>query len=400
MAGYCARCLQFEHLGHRDPDNHQWYCEKCWQQFCGKRRLCCRCRSAKSQGSVDMADQRWYCHDCWIDRQSAPSVQCSPTARQPRPSIATAPSSAPPPGAPPSGWPAGMVPLPWHGPVPFMPPAPWPMMMPTPPGYPSEGPRASRSRSPRGVGLPDARKYTCRFIIGIENDDEFRVVKRIIGSGGAKMKEIVSKSGGDAKLRLRGQGSGYVERDTKSESHEPLQLCISCPRAEGYKIAAACAEELLQRVYRDFGRWCADRGIPDKTPRIRMTERHHDHGDDRAASPWRDDRLKRRRGKRQKGSWAPARDRERQDLEKDEKEKSDGGGSTACVDRGEPPPDAPSAEEIEKCIVGRNEARRRGDFQEADRIRNSLRDRGIVLSDEKGGHGSATAVTSWRYWHA
>ena len=51
-----------------------------------------------------------------------------------RPSIATAPSSAPPPGAPPSGWPAGMVPLPWHGPVPFMPPAPWPMMMPTPPG--------------------------------------------------------------------------------------------------------------------------------------------------------------------------------------------------------------------------------------------------------------------------
>merc|ERR1712137_1536331 len=51
-----------------------------------------------------------------------------------------------------------------------------------------------------------------------------------------------------------------------------------------------------------------------------------------------------------------------------------------------PPPDAPSVEEIKRQIALRNDARRSGDFREADRIRDELRDRKVVLSDEKGAH--------------
>merc|ERR1740121_2809107 len=69
------------------------------------------------------------------------------------------------------------------------------------------------------------------------------------------------------------------------------------------------------------------------------------------------------------------------------------------ADRGKPPPNAPPSEEIEQLIQDRNEARRRGDFGQADQIRDGLKSRGVMLSDEKGGHGSGLMVTQWRYWH-
>eukprot|EP01066_Platyproteum_vivax_P014015 Platyproteum_vivax@DN6305_c0_g1_i3.p1 len=59
-------------------------------------------------------------------------------------------------------------------------------------------------------GSKNARKYTCRYTIGVENEKDFQVARRIIGAKGANMKDIVQQSGG-AKLRLRGRGSGYLE---------------------------------------------------------------------------------------------------------------------------------------------------------------------------------------------
>jgi hypothetical protein len=65
-------------------------------------------------------------------------------------------------------------------------------------------------------------KYTCRYEIQIKKDKEFDVPKRIIGSRGQKMKEILNKckrkfpwikknKNNNVKLRLRGQGSGHYE---------------------------------------------------------------------------------------------------------------------------------------------------------------------------------------------
>lgn len=256
--------------------------------------------------------------------------------------------------------------------------------------------------------LPEARKYTCRFMIGIENEDGFRVVRRIIGSNGAKMKEIVARSGGDAKLRLRGRGSGYVERDTKAESREPLQLCISCPRPEGYRIAMQDCEALLRAIYDEYARWRWQQGtgLPG-VPQIHMTERHHAATEDSprnrgawnagegtgGGAPRRRGGARNRRGGKSAAGGGSGGQQPPPPQALDEEPKA-----PVAADRGVPPAGAPGGDEIERLIEDRNQARRRGDFAQADRIRNGLRDRGVVLSDEKGGHGNAATVTSWRYW--
>lgn len=269
----------------------------------------------------------------------------------------------------------------------------------------------SRSRSPHASTrvLPEARKYTSRFIIGIENEDEFRVVRRIIGSGGAKMKEIVARSGGEAKLRLRGRGSGYVERDTKAESHEPLQLCVSCPNKEGYEIAVRCVEELLRGIYEAHAKWCADRGLSRVSPRLRMTEQHHfgaskggsngvadinDTAPDGSSAPRETPQPAKRRVPRGiRKMKAAAASRTANNVARDFS------AGAASLDHGKPTPNAPPVDEITRCIDARNEARRKGEFGEADRIRSELRERGVILSDERGRHGVASSITSWRYWH-
>ncbi|KAF4705170.1 hypothetical protein FOZ63_007307, partial [Perkinsus olseni] len=94
------------------------------------------------------------------------------------------------------------------------------------------------------------RKFTCRFDIGIENDKEFQVARRIIGNKGANMKRIVGLS--NAKLRLRGQGSGYLEGAVRQESPDPLHLCISCINRDGYLAAVEETKTLLRRMKEHF----------------------------------------------------------------------------------------------------------------------------------------------------
>lgn len=98
------------------------------------------------------------------------------------------------------------------------------------------------------------RKFTCRFEIGIENDKDFQVARRIIGQKGVNMKDIVART--DAKLRLRGRGSGYLEGITRQESPEPLHLCVSCTSKRGYAEAARLVSELLEGVYAEYRDYC------------------------------------------------------------------------------------------------------------------------------------------------
>merc|ERR1719460_2375808 len=111
-----------------------------------------------------------------------------------------------------------------------------------------------------GSGGKGVRKYTCRFLIGIENDKEFQVARRIIGAKGANMKRIVKLS--EAKLRLRGVGSGYFEGAGQKESNEPLQLCVSCTSPDGYRTAVSLVEELLEGVYVEYRAFCEENGRP------------------------------------------------------------------------------------------------------------------------------------------
>lgn len=307
------------------------------------------------------------------------------------------------PVVPPSPYPQ----IPPYGGWPGMPPAApaWPG---APGGMPGAAPPLGGQGGPPPAGAvggaekvahqKGVRKYTCRFLIGIENDKEFQVARRIIGAKGANMKRIVRQT--EAKLRLRGMGSGYFEGAGQKESSEPLQLCVSCTSAEGYKTSVKQVEELLKRVYDDYRQFCRDNGRPVPDLQINLSEnqlvyssrnpggpgplvggaapKNGDDDDDDDGSP----------GKKEAGSRRGRRSRAKESQRT----------ANGEIDRGEPGPNVPSVEEIEKLIDDRNEARRANNFPEADRVRELLHSRGVALMDEPGGRGRGAEVTTWRYW--
>lgn len=309
-------------------------------------------------------------------------------------------SWTPPPSVPP---PYPQMPFPAWGFPPAASPS-WPMPA-GPPMLPMmresphrEAPHRDRDRDgDRSQHVKGVRKYTCRFLIGIENDKDFQVARRIIGSKGTNMKKIVKTS--DAKLRLRGIGSGYFEGGSQKESNEPLQLCVSCISPEGYTEAVKDVEELLMRVYDEYRKFCQETGKLIPELKINLSENQPayssraqgtgslldisaDASDGGAGFPAGadDDKRDRRNRKPRKGREPTA---------------EDGGGP---IERGDPSPNAPTVQEIERYIDQRNEARRANSFSEADRIREFLHSRGVALMDEPGGRGRGTEVTTWRYW--
>jgi len=112
------------------------------------------------------------------------------------------------------------------------------------------------------VDTDDGVKYTCRYDIQIDNEKEFQVARRVIGSKGSNMKRIIEESarGFDSsvnpfevvKLRLRGKGSGFKEGPQQEESEDPLNLCISSKYKEKYEYACNEVETLLKKVYEEY----------------------------------------------------------------------------------------------------------------------------------------------------
>ena len=85
--------------------------------------------------------------------------------------------------------------------------------------------------NPSNHRTPFQTKYVSNFLVQIKNDFNFNVTKRIIGEGGHIVKGIVMTCKnyitGRLKLRLRGEGSGFIEPFSLQESTDPLQICIS-----------------------------------------------------------------------------------------------------------------------------------------------------------------------------
>ena len=116
-----------------------------------------------------------------------------------------------------------------------------------------------------GKNKPNTNKFTCRYNVMIENDKNFQVAKKIIGSKGCNMKSIIDsvpqqypnfnqkRSKQDAlKLRLRGKGSGFKEGPDQRESDEPLHLCISAKCESVYLDSCKRVERLLNKIYEDY----------------------------------------------------------------------------------------------------------------------------------------------------
>eukprot|EP00927_Polykrikos_kofoidii_P054927 TRINITY_DN49269_c0_g1_i1.p1 TRINITY_DN49269_c0_g1~~TRINITY_DN49269_c0_g1_i1.p1 ORF type:complete len:616 (+),score=82.76 TRINITY_DN49269_c0_g1_i1:164-1849(+) len=87
---------------------------------------------------------------------------------------------------------------------------------------------------PKGkLGTPGTMKYICTIHIGIDDPtDEFCLVKRILGKGGSNMRFLASDS--NARIRLRGIGSGFLEGDSLKEANMPLRLDVSCTTYDDY----------------------------------------------------------------------------------------------------------------------------------------------------------------------
>lgn len=179
-------------------------------------------------------------------------------------------------------------------------------------------------------------------------------------------------------------------------------------------------EELLEQIYVDFRMFCQETGRPEPdlhasaqvvsgrdrgsgeaasngssgpvSPAPIMTAADDEGSDDEdtpeegapddANANGKKEAGSRRRGRRSRGG----------------KSRSEGSNKVFSGDRHDPPPQAPTVEEIEHFIDQRNEARRQCNFSEADRIRITLHERGVALMDEPGARGKGGEVTTWRYW--
>ena len=117
-------------------------------------------------------------------------------------------------------------------------------------------------------------KYTCKYEILIPNDKDFQVARRLIGSKGCNMKKILNECkqnnniNDNIKLRLRGKGSGYKEGPQNKESDEPLHLCISAKNQEEMKKACGLVDDLLNKIYDEYKKYCIKNNISPIAPQL------------------------------------------------------------------------------------------------------------------------------------
>ena len=117
-------------------------------------------------------------------------------------------------------------------------------------------------------------KYTCKYEILIPNDKDFQVARRLIGSKGCNMKRILNECkqnnniNDNIKLRLRGRGSGYKEGPQNKESDEPLHLCISAKNQEEMKKACSLVDDLLNKIYDEYKKFCIKNNISPIAPQL------------------------------------------------------------------------------------------------------------------------------------
>lgn len=231
-------------------------------------------------------------------------------------------------------------------------PFPSPPLLPTGvPGYPAVPPMQGVGAAAQNPGRP--RKYTCKLEVGIENEGEFRVGSRVIQVARQIWQDPKFQEHG-GKTRLRGKGIGGPH-----EADEPLALCISCRDQAAFDKAVQYAEQQLQKVHSDYRTFCQQEGKPVPELSVKISKQGSFFG---------------------AGSGALT--------------------SNATMPRGERPINAPTDEEIERLIEERNEARKAANFKKADEVRDYLKQRGVVLMDEKGAKGNlnGSEVTKWRFW--
>jgi len=89
----------------------------------------------------------------------------------------------------------------------------------------------------------------------------FDMNKKIIGHGGQNTRRIYELT--DAKIRLRGRGSGHMEENGREAPvHLMLAVTTSLNQRNSFALAVAMSLELLQSLSQQWSRFCKRQGLP------------------------------------------------------------------------------------------------------------------------------------------
>mmetsp|Transcript_43575 Transcript_43575/g.86465 ORF Transcript_43575/g.86465 Transcript_43575/m.86465 type:complete len:559 (+) Transcript_43575:128-1804(+) len=197
--------------------------------------------------------------------------------------------------------------------------------------------------APRGEIIGDNQKFICVFQIGLEDNEEFCLVKRILGKAGNNMRRIAEEC--SAKVRLRGIGSGFLEGADGKEANMPLQLNVSCTDYDSYLGAVGRVSTLLKDLYKHYRRYARSKGMEPPDVKINLEEvRRDDLNLDLLSQKAQRSPSQRERDRR-------ARERERQQLRERERERERERGACTPASAGAPTRDGLGASEL----AGKNE---------------------------------------------
>eukprot|EP00746_Dinoflagellata_sp_MGD_P162782 gnl/MRDRNA2_/MRDRNA2_90496_c0_seq1.p1 gnl/MRDRNA2_/MRDRNA2_90496_c0~~gnl/MRDRNA2_/MRDRNA2_90496_c0_seq1.p1 ORF type:complete len:573 (-),score=129.20 gnl/MRDRNA2_/MRDRNA2_90496_c0_seq1:191-1909(-) len=132
---------------------------------------------------------------------------------------------------------------------------------------------ASHNSNAKSRSAP--QKFLCRYIVGIEQNRSFNVVRKLLGDHGAHMKAIAENTG--AKLRIRGRGSGFKEGPNNVEADEPLMICISATSSSSFEESTRDVESLLNHVHDQYYMFCEERNLPRPKLVVEQTEQPQMH---------------------------------------------------------------------------------------------------------------------------
>eukprot|EP00931_Biecheleriopsis_adriatica_P080343 TRINITY_DN53705_c0_g1_i1.p1 TRINITY_DN53705_c0_g1~~TRINITY_DN53705_c0_g1_i1.p1 ORF type:complete len:340 (-),score=61.15 TRINITY_DN53705_c0_g1_i1:67-1086(-) len=127
---------------------------------------------------------------------------------------------------------------------------------------------------PRGDIFGADQKFVCAMPVGLQDDDRFCLVKRLIGKGGCNMRAIADLH--RAKVRLRGVDSGFLEGPAAVEANMPLQICVSCANYDDYVEAVGAVAKLLKDLHKHYRRYARMHGMVAPDLQVHVEEQRRD----------------------------------------------------------------------------------------------------------------------------
>lgn len=170
------------------------------------------------------------------------------------------------------GQPAKPVPLPRKQVLPTSSPAPKAAVAPPQRVQPSAG-RAAASGRPGTTGPPSTagkggaprreeasatKRTTVRYEVGVPQEQDFNVMRRLLVPAGGEIKRIAVLS--SVKICVRGQGSAAGLEG--AEANEPLSICLQSPQLAHLSEACLEVEELLEKLQDQYRSFCQKKGLP------------------------------------------------------------------------------------------------------------------------------------------